>query len=102
MTKIQTLLQALAGFDDLDVTVGDWTVMDRGSPPYAVIWPGTWDMEDYDFGGDDAVIFKWGINIDLFERYLNEVDTYVALEATNQAVVNELNKYPTQIGRAHV
>jgi len=102
MAKVQTILQGLtARFNSTsDVTVGDWTVLDRGSPTgeYAVVWPGDWDMEDYDFGGEDAVKFTWGINVDLFERYLNEADTYASLDALNELVVAELNKYPTLAG----
>ena len=97
MTKIQTLIQGLTTtFTSTDVTVSDWMILDSGNAPYAVIWPGEWEMEDYAFGGASAVKFTWGINITLYTKYLlSDVTTYVALDTLNQTVVNELNKYPT-------
>lgn len=95
MDKVQEILQGLADFDDADVTVCDWTVLDRGSPPYAVVYPGDWTAEDYAFGGEDAVKFNWIIQVDLYERYLNMVTSYEALETLQGGVLTEFLKYPT-------
>ena len=95
MAKIQTILQAISEFDDADVTVCDWTVLDRGGAPYAIIYPGDWTAEDYTFGGEDAVKYDWMIQIDLHERYLNMATSYAALETLQNNVLAELLKYPT-------
>lgn len=95
MTKVQEILQGLADFDDADVTVCDWTILDRGSAPYAIIHPGDWTAGDYAFGGEDAVKYDWIIQIDLHEQYLNMAASYAALETLQNKVLAELLKYPT-------
>lgn len=69
--RTQSIIQALSDFDNADVTRGDFTVLDRGSPPYAVLW----------FGGGRSIRpasemtgapIRWQINIDVYDRYLDD------------------------------
>lgn len=89
----QTLIQGLDAFADADVTRSDWTVLDRGSPPYVVLWRGAWEREEFYSGGGYMVF--WMINVDVFERYLDDGSSYTNLEATAQGIEDELGKYPT-------
>lgn len=92
--RLQTLLQALALFDDEDVTKGDFKVLDRGSPPYAVILPGPFRAER---AGDwSQVTYVWIHYIEVFERFLD--DDYTDFTTARQAVIDQINKNPTLNG----
>jgi len=89
----QGLLQALSEFEDADVTRGDYRVLDRASPPYAVLLPGPFVVEESGDWGQKTVL--WTMYVEVFERYLDNGTSEVSLEATRQAVIDCFGKYPT-------
>ena len=94
------LLQDLSQFDDDDVTRGNFRVLDRGSPPYAVLYPGGFEIEDYGDWGEK--IFRWTMYCEVFERYLDDGSSYTSLEATRQNVVDVFNANPSMNGTSGV
>jgi hypothetical protein len=93
--RLQTLLQALATFADEDVTLGDWLVLDRGSAPYAVIWPGPFEIVDV--SGDGArVRVRWQHNVDVVADW--DPDGYTNITAARAAVMTQLLVYPSLNG----
>jgi len=94
------LLQDLSQFDDDDVTRGDFRVLDRGSPPYAVLYPGPVQIRDYGDWGEK--LFVWTMHCEVFERYLDDGSSYTDLETTRQNVVELFNSRPTMGGVSNV
>jgi hypothetical protein len=95
MSAIQTLIQALSAFDDADVTQGDFLVLDRGSAPYAVIYPGPfqtlWQSDD---GGQKLI--RWTHYVEVFATFQN--DSYANVVSARADVVNQLDQYPSLNG----
>jgi hypothetical protein len=88
---IQDLIQALATFDDAEVTLGDFRILGSGSPPYAVILPGSFEA---DRPGDwGQVRFVWRHAVEVWHRFTG--DDYSAAMTARQNVVDQLQKYPT-------
>jgi hypothetical protein len=86
---LQTLLQALSAFDSADVTLGDYLVLDRGSPPYAVILPGpftTGPEPNHAFGGETTRI--WTIYVEIIADFLTQ--SYSQLNTTREAVIDKV------------
>jgi hypothetical protein len=92
---VQTLLQAVTGTFDrtADVTRGNFRVLDDGSAPYAVLMPGEFEKRPY--GGARQEITLWTGYIWLFEKYVDDGTSYTSMEATREAVLDQLEKYPT-------
>jgi hypothetical protein len=95
MTAVQTLLQALSDFDNLDVTQGDFRVLDRGSAPYAVIYPGGLEVLERSDDGRQVLI-RWRHYVEVFATFLD--DDYSNLVSARAAVVEQLNIYPSLNG----
>lgn len=101
--RVQTLIRAIEEFDDEDVTLGDFKVLDRGSSPYAVILPGPFSQEWLTHDG--KVRITWSVGIDVAERFLN--DSYAPIVSARQLVKDQLDQYPklnglTGVKRAQV
>lgn len=94
--KVQDLIQGLSAFDDDDVSLGDYRVLVRGSPTYAVLVPGPFEHEEYDSWG--GRITRWDITIDLFVRDYADGTEYVDLKTHRQSILDEIDKYPTLDG----
>lgn len=93
--RIQTLIQALSEFADADVTLGDFRVLDRGSAPYAVIYPGGFELlEKADDGS--RMFIRWRHYVEVFATFLD--DSYANIVSAREAVLNQLNKYPSLNG----
>jgi len=95
---IQDLIQASDTFADAGVTLGDFRVLDSGSPPYAVILPGS--IEARRSGDWSQVQFIWEHVVEVFERFLG--DSYTSFTTARQAVVDVLNANPTLGGNAGI
>lgn len=95
MSGIQTLLQALSTFDKADVTQGDFRVLDRGSAPYAVIYPGGFEVVERADDGREMIV-QWRHYVEVFATFLD--DDYGNIVNARAAAVNQLNKYPTLNG----
>lgn len=99
MTRTQTLLQVLSNFDNADVTQGDFLLLERGSPPYAVIYPGPFEVVRRSDGGAQVVI-RWRHYIEVFDKFLD--DDYSGIVTARAAVIDQLNKYPQLNGQAGI
>lgn len=95
---IQDLIQALATFDDADVTLGDFRVLGSGSPPYAIILPGS--FRGARSGDWSQVQFVWRHSVEVWERFAG--DDYSAMVTARANVVAQLQAYPTLNGLAGV
>lgn len=95
-----SLLQALAQFDDDDVTRGDFRVLDRGSAPYAVLYPGPFEVRDY--GDWSQKLFAWTMYCEIFEKWDGYGTCYTNLETTRQNVVDCFNENPSMNSTANV
>lgn len=91
MTRLQTLLQALSEFSDADVTQGDFRVLDQGSAPYAVIYPGGFEVLQRSDSGEEMLI-RWRHYVEVFATFLN--DSYGNLVSARATVLNCLHSYP--------
>ena len=69
--KLQTLLRALTAFDAADVTLGDFRVLDRGSAPYAVIYPGGFEILERRDDGRVSLI-AWRNYLEVFEDFVDD------------------------------
>lgn len=88
---IQTLIQALANFANADVTLGDFQVIGRGSAPYAIVLPGAFRARR---SGDwSQVQFIWSHPVEVWDRFTG--DDYSGVVTARQAVVDQINAYPT-------
>jgi hypothetical protein len=95
---IQDLIQA-SDFDDADVTLGDFRVLDRGSAPYAVILPGEIISAERS-GGWSQVKVTWEHTVVVLGRLLD--DSYADFTAARQAVVDAIGENPTLGGQSEI
>lgn len=88
--RVQTLIVAMDSFSSSTVTLGNYRVMDSGSPPYAVIIPGPFtsirDMPDKN------TRITWTIYIDVIAEFLD--DSYSPIVSARQEVKDGLDAYP--------
>jgi hypothetical protein len=91
MARLQTLLQALSEFADADVTQGNFRILDRGSAPYAVIYPGGFEVIQRSDSGREMVV-RWRHYVEVFATFLD--DSYSNIEAAREAVLDQLHAYP--------
>jgi len=96
---IQTLIQAVTGFDDDDVTKGDPRVIDSGSPPYAIVWPGT-IFEASRSGDWSQVQITWRHAVHVVERLLD--DDYGDFCTYRQGVIDAIGQNPTLGGNSEI
>jgi hypothetical protein len=95
---VKTILQALTGTftNTWQVTAGDYQVLDKGLPPTkpyaAVLTAGSFDS-------DEAIYYQstkhWDVMIDLFVRYTTSEETNSRFDSTRDAVIGQLDKYPS-------
>jgi len=95
---IQTLIQAHASFANADVTLGDTRVLNTGTPPVVIIYPGRCRVSR---PGDWAqVTYIWTHSVVLWDRHVP--DSYSSIGDTRQSVLDHLNAYPTLNGTSGV
>jgi len=95
---IQTLIRALANFADADVTLGDFQVLGRGSDPYAIVVAGPFEaLRSGDYG---QVTYAWTHYVEVWSRFTG--DSLSGLVTARQAVVDQINKYPTLNSTANI
>lgn len=87
---VQTQLRAATGFDNDDVTLGNYRCLDNGSPPYAVILPGPFQTEESAYGG--GVRTFWTVYVDIIARFRD--DSYSEFNTAREAAMARLLKYP--------
>lgn len=96
---IQDLIQSDASFGDADVTLGNFRVLDAGSPPYAIILPGEIISAERkgDWGQVDII---WEHPVEVFDRFLD--DSYADFCAARQTVVDLIGRSPTLGGYSEI
>jgi len=101
---VLTLLQALTGTfaATTDVSRGDYRILDSGADAVAVLVPGAFEQDGIAEGGARKSVRDWNVLIDLFRKYLDEGTTWTNFETDRDAVIAELEKYPTLNGEAGI
>jgi len=90
--QAQALLQALATYDDEDVTRGDERVLDRGSPPYVVLKPGPFRREP---GSVHRVkVATWAVHLELYTRHFGDGTEWTDLQTYRDEIMATFDKYP--------
>jgi hypothetical protein len=97
---VQGFIQGLAAFADADVSLGDFRILNAGSPPYVVLVPSGFIHEEDGDGGQR--ITEWDLLVYLFERHYGDGTESTNLKTRRQAIMDELDKYPTLNGVANV
>ena len=98
--RIQTLIQARSAFDDADVTLGDYRVLDRGSAPYVVLRPGEFERVPHTFAGGRKT--EWTVIVELFEKHIGDGTEQTNLETHRQNIIDTADAYPTLNGLSGV
>ena len=101
---VLTILQGLTGtfVSTSDVTRGNYEVLDSGADATAVLIPGAFEQDGIAEGGARKSVRDWNVLIDLFRKYLDEGTTWTNFETDRDAVIAELEKYPTLNGEAGI
>lgn len=94
-TKLQVLLREITLLDANDVTLGDWRVMDNASSPWAVIYPGPFEILERP---DDGVLtlIRWTHYVDVIT--FEHGDSYTNITEIRDAVINKLMSNPGLAG----
>lgn len=85
--KIQGVIQALAIFEDADVILNDWGVVDRSSleAPYVIIET----SDDFEWQHQNpAGQMRWGIPINLIERFTDWDESMNLIRDRRQAILD--------------
>ena len=94
--RIQTLLQALDTFDDADVSLRAYGILDaNASPPYAVISAGPFEGSGAAVSYGEKHSFFWDVNIDLFVLPKEDNTDWAEMLTVTWAVVYTLLQYFT-------
>jgi len=92
------LLRDMEQFDHRTVTRGDWKSLNSGAGNcYAIIRPGTFSNAPEAFGSS---ITTWRTTIELWQRWVDDSPTVIALEYLTHAVIAHVERYPTLNGAA--
>lgn len=97
---ILALLQAMPQFDRRNTARGDWKPLNSGqSDHYAILKPGIWANAQEALGGGAAVT-TWRTIIEVWQRWVDDGPTALALQALVAEVVDQLERYPALSGAA--
>lgn len=94
---VLTILQGLTGTfaSTDDVTRGDYRILDSGANANAVLIPGAFEQDGIAEGGARKSVRAWNVLIDLFRKYVDDGTTWTNFETDRDAVMAELELYPT-------
>lgn len=86
---VQDVLQAIATFEDADVTINDWSVLDQPTTnaPYAIV-----ETAD-DFGVtyiSSEEVYRWSIPVTIIEQFQDWDTSLTAFRDTRQLVIDAL------------
>ena len=96
---VLTLLQAMSEFDRRNTARGDWKPLNSGgSDHYAIIRPGPFANKATALGG--ASVTAWRTIIEVWQRWVDDAPTVLALEGLVSAVIDHLERYPGLDGLA--
>lgn len=102
-SAIQTLLQAMSEFSNAEVTRGDYRQLDiAGADDVAVLTPGAFQQDGVGEAGARKSVRIWNVLIDQFRKYVDDGTTWTNFEATRDAIIVQLEKYPTLNGESGI
>lgn len=90
MEGIQKVIQALPEFDQTDVTINDWSILDgaRSRSPFLVLYL----SDDFDSRQDATTpVTDWNIKGDLYEPFLDWEESMNSFRDKRQAIIDKLN-----------
>jgi len=88
-SEVQAIFQAMDEFDDADVVISDWSILDRESvgAPYLNIE----NAVNIDSREDTAAEqCTYDLPVTVFERFTTWTETHNRLRITREAVINEM------------
>jgi hypothetical protein len=90
---ILTLLRRMEGFDDQNSSRQRWKVLNSGaSDHYAIVRPGPFTNEPEALG--ETMSTSWRTVIELWQRWLDDGETTIALQNLMQGVLEHFDGYP--------
>ena len=91
---IQTIIRKQTTyFASADVTRGDYSVLDSGGVYFCVLRPGPFGEEEK--YGSALQIREMSTMVELYKRYVHQASDYTDFCAMRDAVVGELEKWPS-------
>ncbi len=99
---VQTLIVAMTEFDSDSVSRGDYKILDSGADDLAVLTPGSFTKDETGQAGARKSLRNWSVLVDLFRKYLDDGTTWTNFVATRDALVDQLELYPSLNGTAGV
>ena len=94
--RIQKLVQDTDLFEYHNVTLGNMRIIDRGAPPYCVIYPGGFDQPRLQFSGNTLHQPVWTYPVDIVERFLD--DDYTPIVDARQVFMDQMNFFLNAYG----
>lgn len=91
--QIQTLLQAMSLFEDVDVTRGDYRAIDQVGQRFCVLTPGGFTRSGAATSYGEKKSSFWTVVIDLFVRHWGDGTEFTNLQSDRQSIMDELDKY---------
>lgn len=92
---VLTLLQAMPEFDRRNAARADWKPLNSGaSDHYAILKPGAFTNAQESIGGEAAVT-TWRTIIEVWQRWVDDGPTAVALQGLTQKVIEHIERYPS-------
>lgn len=91
------ILQAMPQFTRANATRGDWKPLNSGaSDHYAVLKPGAFSNLADGLSGETVTTYR--VVVEVWQRWVDDSPTLVALETLVGAVVGHVERYPTLAG----
>ena len=98
--KLLALIQGMAEFDRRNSARADWKLLNSGaSDHYAILKPGPFINSSESLGSGSAVT-TWRTIVEMWQRWLDDGPTVLALEALVGAVIERLERFPSLEGVA--
>lgn len=85
-------LKQIDGFDDSNVSLADWTIINTGINIGAVVQYRSFIRNN--FTGDGPTSTLWNVAIYLVVRYTDDVAVYEAMRSNRQAILDRIQRYP--------
>lgn len=92
---VQTLIVAMTEFDSDSVSRGDYKILDSGADDLAILTPGAFTKDETGQAGARKSLRNWSVLVDLFRKYLDDETTWINFVATRDALVDQLELYPS-------
>ena len=91
MITVKTLIQAMSNFNDEDVTIGDWRVLDHAGDQKCVVWRGPFKRQSKAISLGEKKSTFWTIVIDIYDRPYGDGSAFIA--TTTDDVLDALDPY---------